>query len=75
MCARVIAFNRLSLNYRTTVEISLQPQQQLFHLSQLRRSFLSSAADGERIHLSVCVHMCVYVCVSDSTRVIFLKYS
>lgn len=42
---------------------SLQPRQQLFKLSELWRSLLSSAADGERIHLSVCVNMCVYMCV------------
>lgn len=43
---------------------SLQPRQQLFNLSELWRSLLSSAADGERIHLSVCVwiYVCIWVC-------------
>lgn len=57
------------------LEISLQLQQQLFNLSHLGKSFLSSAANGQRIHLSVCMNTCVCVCVSDSIRVIFLKYS
>lgn len=43
---------------------STQPQQQLFDLSELWTSFLSSAADGERIHLSACMNMCVYLCLS-----------
>lgn len=42
--------------------LSLQTLQHLLSLSELWRSGLSSAADGERIHLSVCVDVCVYVC-------------